>query len=90
MPKIYPDYAYVRDANDKLILNHYGRPIVMADYFEERHETAMVPASGGNPPVCACGWTREPPRRGEDGYELYQHQRDQAPDFQPLRMRAGA
>lgn len=87
MPRKYPDYAYMRDTDDKLILNHYMQPIVMAEHFEERHDVAVVPPSGGNPPVCTCGWTRD--RLGMTG-ELIDHLRDQAPEFQPSWMQQKA
>jgi hypothetical protein len=81
----YEEWQYEHKADGSLCRNWYGRPIVSAEHFEGRHETAMVPASGGNPPVCACGWTRES-RYAEDVIELYQHQLAQAPEFRPLWM----
>jgi hypothetical protein len=62
----YPAFAYERNADGTLTLNYYGNPIVTADQFMEEHR-AMVPASGGNPPFCTCGWTRH------GGHEMADH-----------------
>jgi hypothetical protein len=80
----YEEWQYEHKADGSLCLNWYGRPIVSAEHFEGRHETAMVPASGGNPPVCACGWTRERCQPG--GPELIDHQLAQTSEFRPLWM----
>lgn len=59
--------------------NHYGLPIADPATFTAPHTAAIVPLSGGSPPVCSCGWTRF---RRDDGswIELYEHIRDQNPE----------
>jgi len=80
----YPESAYERNPDGTLALNYYGRPVVAAKYFQERHETYQVLPMAGFPPECACGWTRQRCQRG--GPELIDHQKDQAPGFQPAHM----
>lgn len=68
-----PEECY--DANERWGLNWYGRPIVLPECYEGEHFAAVVPPSGGDPPVCSCGWTRW----GDDrlGWsELSDHLRD--------------
>lgn len=72
----YEDWMCEQDADGNLILNHYGRPIVSAGHFEGEHK-ATVPAAGGLPPWCTCGWTRH------DGYELADHLADQDKSYVP-------
>ena len=55
-------------------LNHYGLPITPPEYFDGEH-APNVPASGGNPPFCNCGWTRWQYAPGE-WFELSDHLRD--------------
>lgn len=38
-------------------LNYYGLPITPPEQFDGEHN-AIVPAAGGLPPFCTCGWTR--------------------------------
>ena len=56
--------------------NWYGRPIVLPEYYEGEHFAAVVPPSGGDPPVCSCGWTRW--GDGSRWFELSDHLRDMA------------
>lgn len=65
----YPEWAYEHNADDSLTLNYYGNPIVSPEYFEGEHK-ATVPAAGGLPPWCTCGWTRH------SGHELFEHLAD--------------
>ena len=51
-----PEECY--DANERGGLNWYGLPNVLPEYYEGEHFAAVVPPSGGDPPVCSCGWTR--------------------------------
>jgi hypothetical protein len=74
----YAVWQHEHDADGTLILNYYGQPIVSPDQFTGRH-APVVPAAAGEPPVCACGWTRH------GGHEMADHLRDngagQAEDY---------
>lgn len=65
----YPEWACEHDAQGALVRNYYGSPIISPDQFTGEHE-AIVPAAGGLPPLCTCGWTRH------GGFELADHLRD--------------
>jgi len=55
--------------------NAYGSKIADPEDFKGAHYAAIVPSSGGSPPVCSCGWTRQP-KGGGLYVELWEHIRD--------------
>lgn len=73
--------------------NHYGEQIVLPEYFMGEHDVAVVPASGGSPPVCTCGWTRFKPHGSDSFIELAQHLAEQwpySPDaYRPVESASG-
>lgn len=56
--------------------NYYGQPITPPEYFDGEHVANPGPA--GEPPVCACGWTRWEYAPGK-WFELSDHLADVVP-----------